>query len=68
MLPRSESLPRRFGGALRLMVDFVVVILIGLLWIPLHFSQRAGVCDVCDAEEISEQAKRERGDGEPVKR
>lgn len=57
---KPDSLPRRVSGIFRLIADFIVVILIGALWVPLQMSQQRTIeSDAAETEEKIEHSKRE---------
>ena len=59
MVVKPKSLPARVSGAFRLIADFVVLGLIGILWVPLQISQQRHIESEPAETEESISAKRD---------
>ena len=58
MAHKPQTLPRRFGTAVRLIGDMIVLLLVGILWVPLHLCQERTVAsEPCEIERISEEKR-----------
>ena len=66
MVLKPKSLPARVSGTFRLIADFLVLALIGILWVPLQISQQRHIeSEPAETEESVSEAKRDSGKRNP---
>jgi hypothetical protein len=63
MAGKPGSLTARVTGVFRLIADFVVLLLIGALWVPLQMSQHRTIQEQSEAVGIEESAEKSKRDG-----